>query len=203
MEEVLKDLDVSRETLDMLTRYDELLHRWNPKINLVSKATLDQSWWRHVVDSVQIVDILPSWDRWADLGSGGGFPGLVVAILAKSNRPEASVTLVESDLRKTAFLRTVIRDLKLSATVHAKRIETLDPLEADVISARALADLSKLLEYAARHLHDGGSALFMKGSSWAQEVEAARKTWSFSLVVHESRTDPSAAVLEVKEIRRV
>jgi 16S rRNA (guanine527-N7)-methyltransferase len=198
-----EDLSVSRETISALRRLEELLQKWNQKINLVSKSTLDQTWKRHIVDSAQIFDLIPSWRLWADLGSGGGFPGLVVAILAKEKCPETKTVLVESDRRKAVFLRTAIRDLELSATVHSERIENLNRMGADVVSARALADLPLLLYYASGHLREGGSAVFLKGSTWKQEVETARKDWLFSLAVHESKTDPAAAILEIKDIRRV
>ncbi len=198
-----ENLSVSRETMSALRRLEELLQKWNQKINLVSKSTIDEVWTRHIIDSAQIFELVPSWRLWADFGSGGGFPGLVVAILAKEKRPESKTVLVESDHRKAVFLRTVIRELELRATVYSERIEDLKRLDADVVSARALADLTSLLGYASRHLKRGGSALFLKGSTWEQEVEAARQQWLFSLVFHESKTDRAAAILEVKDIRRV
>jgi 16S rRNA (guanine527-N7)-methyltransferase len=196
-------LDVSRETLERLQAFYDLLRKWNPKINLVSKASLNDAWARHIIDSAQIYDLTGTCDLWADFGSGGGFPALVVAIIAKEKDPVRKVVLVESDQRKAVFLRTVIRDLDLNASVEAKRIEDLSPLQADVVSARALADLTTLLTFTKRHLKPSGRALFFKGETWKKEVEDARESWSFDLVAHRSKTNSEAAILEVKEIRRV
>jgi 16S rRNA (guanine527-N7)-methyltransferase len=138
-----------------------------------------------------------------DIGSGGGFPGLVVAILSREFAPDRVVTLVESDVRKSAFLRTVSQDLSLNTRILAKRIEDVSPLKANVLSARALADLRELLGYSARHLHRNGTALFMKGASWQKELEEARSLWSFDLRLHKSKTNPDAAILEIKDIQRV
>lgn len=141
--------------------------------------------------------------NWVDLGSGGGFPALVVAIMAKRTLTERRVTMVESDQRKAAFLRTVIRQLSLNAEVLVSRVELADPLRADVLSARALADLDQLLIFAQRHLAKDGRCVFLKGETWQNEVEIARKTWSFDLRAHRSKTSPSAAILEIKDIQRV
>ncbi|GIT86312.1 16S rRNA (guanine(527)-N(7))-methyltransferase RsmG [Roseobacter sp. OBYS 0001] len=194
---------VSRETLDALRAYYELLLKWNSRINLVSKSSIDDVWQRHIWDSAQIVDYAEDVKTWVDLGSGGGLPGLVVAIMAKDADPNWKTILVESDQRKAAFLRTVIRELSLNARVIVDRIETVAPLRADVVSARALADLSVLLSFAHRHLSPQGTALFMKGQSWEKEVSSAQETWSFDLKAHKSKTSPTAAILEIKEIQRV
>ncbi len=195
--------NVSRETLDALEHYASLLQKWNPRINLVSKSSIDELWNRHIWDSAQVHGLAPDARTWVDIGSGGGFPGLVVAIMSKQSAPERRVTLVESDVRKSAFLRTVVQDLSLNANVLAKRIEDLPPMGADVVSARALADLGVLLEYSSRHLAPEGKALLMKGASWENEVTDARSLWSFDLCVHKSKTHPDAAVLELKDIARV
>ena len=195
--------NVSRETMDRLTRYHELLLKWNAKINLISRSSISDIWDRHIWDSAQIVAVSPFASAWLDIGSGGGFPGLVVAIYAKENNPAQHVSLVESDQRKAAFLRTVVRELGLNATVLSERVESLAPMNADVLSARALADLDQLLRYANRHLAKDGTALFLKGENWQNEVEIARDSWSFKLEAHRSKTSPTAALLEIKEIQRV
>ena len=134
---------VSRETEDRLRAYAALIEKWTPKINLISRSTIPEIWARHILDSVQIVQLAPeNWGSWTDLGSGGGLPGCVAAILAPEN---AHVTLVESDQRKVAFLRTVQRELDLPMTVLAERIEDADVAPADVVSARALAALTRAL----------------------------------------------------------
>lgn len=199
-ESVLSKLDVSRETMENLSNFAGRLAKWNATINLVSKATLDQIWSRHIIDSVQVFDHGRNARRWADLGSGGGFPGIVVAILAKEKTPEMRVILVEADQRKAAFLRHVSYSLDLSVRVISDRIEAVEPLSADVLSARALAPLPQLLGFAARHLAIDGVAVFLKGRAHDAELTDARKAWRFSCVAHESATDPRSAVLVLKGI---
>lgn len=194
--------NVSRETLYKLEALHDLVLKWNPAINLVSKSSVDQLWERHIWDSAQIAQLNTTGRLWVDIGSGGGFPGLVVAILSLETMPERKIVMIESDTRKAAFLRTCIRELELSATVLSDRIEKAAPQAADVLSARALADLGQLLEYAKRHLGPQGTALFMKGANWKNEVETARGSWSFSLQAHTSGTNPAAAILEIKDIER-
>lgn len=196
-------VNVSRETFEDLKRYRDLVLKWTPKINLVSKSSVDDIWNRHIWDSLQLVDFLDAAESWVDIGSGGGFPGLVVAISAKHESPRRHITMVESDMRKAAFLRTVIRELTLKANVITQRAEECTPLNADVLSARALTDLSGLLEFADRHLKSGGTALFLKGETWESEVHRAQESWSFAVTAHKSKTNPAAAILEVKEIKRV
>ena len=193
---------VSRETLDALNVYHDLLIKWNPRINLVSKSSIENLWDRHIWDSAQIVEYTNAVKTWVDFGSGGGMPGLVLAIVAKTTDSHRRTVLLESDQRKAAFLRTVIRELSLNARVIVERIETAAPLRADVVSARALADLPTLLSFANRHLSKHGTAFFMKGQSWEKEVSSARETWSFDLNAHKSKTSPSAAILEIKDIQR-
>lgn len=196
-------LDVSRETLAALQQYEELVRRWTPAINLDSKATLPDLWDRHIVDSAQIFALCPfSATSWADLGSGGGFPGVVIAILAKQLKPDLRVTLVESDLRKATFLRQAAQTLALPVTVRSSRIEVLDPLNAEVISARALAPLADLLAYADRHLAAGGVAVFPKGARYAEELAEAQKTWAFDVDAQQSLSDADAAILVIRNIHR-
>ena len=196
--------DVSRETLDRLIRYGDLLSKWNPAINLVSKSTLPEMWTRHFADSAQLLDIADLDDgTWVDLGSGGGFPGMIVAILAAEKRPGLMVTCVESDQRKATFLRTVARETEIDVDVTADRIETLAPLGADVVSARALAPLPALIGYANRHLAPKGIALFLKGTGQAKEIDPALASWAFHLDTVPSRTDPQSTILKLRSIRRV
>lgn len=195
--------NVSRETLELLKAYEALIRKWTIKINLISKSTVPDIWTRHIVDSIQIYAHAPSFRHWVDLGSGGGLPGVVVAILAKERDSAAKTTLVESDQRKAAFLRSAIRELGLNASVQSVRIEELAPLRADVISARALADLKTLLFYAEQHLSPSGCALFQKGENWLKEHEEAQKQWSYQIEAIKSETNPKAAVLKIRDIRRV
>lgn len=195
--------NVSRETFERLSEYVELVKRWNPKINLVSKSSIDMLWDRHIWDSAQIFNHAPIGQNWLDIGSGGGFPALVVAIMAKELDPHQRVTMIESDTRKAVFLRTVIRELDLNASVLTQRIEQVPAQEARVLSARALADLNLLLNFAERHLDPSGVCLFMKGETWKEELAEAQKSWRFSYKSHPSLTNSKAAILEIKELCRV
>ena len=197
------ELDVSRETMERLSIYTDLLKKWNPRINLVSPNSLDAVWDRHVTDSAQLFAVAGAEGEWTDIGSGGGFPGLVVAILSAESAPKRTVTLIESDQRKATFLRTVARETGINCTVLAKRIEETPGQDADVLSARALADLDNLLIFAEHHLAEDGVALFPKGKSWGKEVEDANRQWSFDLEPIKSWTEPSAAILKIKGIKRV
>ncbi len=200
--ELIPGLAVSRETVETLTAIQAMVAKWNPAINLVSKSTLSMAWSRHILDSVQLFKG-HSFSHWADLGSGGGFPGLVIATLAKEFTPVARVTLVEVDQRKATFLREAVRSFSLVADVKAERIEILEPLGADIVSARALAPLTVLCGYAQRHLAPSGVAILPKGAGWRDEVAEARKQWSFGLETSPSSTDPASVVLTVKEIQHV
>jgi len=194
-------LDVSRETAERLRLLLEQVSRWTPAVNLVSPTSLTDGWRRHILDSAQIFQLA---DRpighWVDLGSGGGFPGLVVAIMAQDKAPDLQITLVESDRRKASFLTQAVRTLNLTCTVLAERAESLPPLHADILSARAFAPLDTLCRHASRHLKTTGLALFPKGESHLQEVAKARQDWQFDLTTIPSRTDPRSAILLLRTI---
>ncbi len=194
---------VSRETMARLEIYAALLRKWNPAINLVAKSTLSDLWQRHFEDSAQMLDLCPpGTESWCDLGSGGGFPGLVVAIIARETHPELRVTLVESDQRKATFLRTVARETGVAVTVCTERAETLAPQGADVISARALAPLPLLLGYIFRHQKPGGAAFLPKGANADAELEEALATWRFKVQKTRSKTDPQAVILTIGDLTR-
>jgi len=196
--------DVSRETLERLDHFADLLLKWNPRINLVSRNSLDDVWARHILDSAQIYELAPHpVNHWVDLGAGGGFPGLVIAMLGLERGSPRKVTLVESDVRKSAFLRTVIRETGAPAEVLNDRIENIPPLEADVLSARALADLPKLLAFTDRHLFASGIALFPKGASWEKELQDAQSQWNFGYRVAKSKTEDGPAILAITGVSRV
>lgn len=204
MTEVLGGLNVSRETVDHLRQYGDLLRRWNPRINLVAPSTLADLWSRHILDSAQVYGLAAGpVGRWVDLGSGGGLPGIVCAILAKGQGVSTHFVLVESDKRKAAFLATCKQEFGLNMLVESTRSETLVPQQADVVSARALAPLPDLLPMVARHLAPSGTALLPKGKNHLAELEAARAGWHFDCVAHASQTDAAARILAVKDIRRV
>jgi 16S rRNA (guanine527-N7)-methyltransferase len=195
---------VSRETIEALERFTELVVKWNQAINLVSKATIPDLWSRHVLDSAQLFPLSPKEARhWVDMGSGGGFPGIVAAILAKETRPDLRFTLVEVDQRKSTFLREASRTLGLGATVLSDRVEDIAPLDADILSARALAPLSKLIDLSLSHLKPDGVCLFLKGSQFEAEVEAAQKDWAFEIEAVPSLTGSDSAVLKVQRMKHV
>lgn len=198
------DLDVSRETFDRLEHFAALLKKWNQRINLVSKSTLDNLWQRHVLDSAQLYSLVQHpIGHWVDLGSGGGFPGLVIALMAMENGSPFKVTLVESDMRKSAFLRTVIRETGAPAHVLNGRAEDIDPLGADVVSARALSELSNLIGLADRHLIPEGTAIFPKGETWQKELSKAQSKWNFSYQVDKSKTEDGPVILSITGVSSV
>jgi 16S rRNA (guanine527-N7)-methyltransferase len=193
----LKDR-VSVDAAQALTRYLQILEKWNPTINLVSPKTLDAVWDRHFLDSAQVFFASgSSGGHWVDMGSGAGFPGLVIAILLKDNQKAGRVSLIEADRRKAAFLATVVRELDLPCTVLVERIEQATPQNADWLTARALAPLDVLLDHAVRHLGAAGCALFPKGRAYKAEIEDARKRWSFSVDAVQSQSDPDGVVLRI------
>ncbi|PWK61590.1 16S rRNA (guanine(527)-N(7))-methyltransferase RsmG [Roseicyclus mahoneyensis] len=195
---------VSRETFTRLELYAGLLIKWQKTINLVSPATLPQLWARHMLDSAQVIDHAPQDAKtWLDLGSGGGFPGLVCAAIAAESHPGLKIDLVEADLRKAAFLRETARQMGLSVGVFSRRIEDLPPQSADVISARALAPLVTLCGYAHRHLSDTGVALFQKGARHAEELETARQGWQMDVTVIPSVTDAEAVLFRIEDLTDV
>lgn len=198
-----KRLNVSRETLERLRCYEALVEKWNPKINLVSRSSLNDLWSRHVIDSIQVFRCNSRPGHWVDIGSGGGFPGVVVAILAAVERSDVNVTLIESDRRKCAFLRTAARECGVKCNVLSKRIEHAEPQGADILSARALTNLSGLLGYCERHLSTDGLALFSKGVTWQKEVAEARNLWRFDVEPIDSETEAGAVILKIKGASRV
>ena len=191
---------VSRETGDKLALLAAELARWQAIKNLVGPGTLDQVWSRHIADSLQLVEIAPDAHAWLDLGSGAGFPGLVIAI-AISGRAGARVDLVESNGRKCTFLRHAARVTGAPARVHEGRIETLVqsfPGKVDVVTARALASLPQLLGWAGELLKTGAIGLFPKGRDAAAELTEAEKSWRFNAELLPSRTDSQARIVRVR-----
>lgn len=200
---LLEQLNVSRETIERLEKFEEVLLKWNPRINLVSKNSLQDLWNRHIVDSVQVFTCVEDPGvSWVDIGSGGGFPGIVVAIMAAEHAPKTKVTLIESDQRKSAFLRTAARECGVPVTVLTQRIEEADPQKADVLSARAVADLDALLHFSERHLAKNGLGVFPKGASWKKEVDKAAERWRFEVEPITSLTETEAVVLKIKGVAR-
>lgn len=199
-----KGAGVSRETCEGLKAYVSTIAKWSPRINLVSKNSLSEIWSRHIADSLQLLPLLPESSRKvADMGSGGGFPGLVLAIASKTANPERHFVFLESDQRKGIFLQKIIDDLRLNAHVEAKRIEQVDPLNADVVTARALADIDRLLDYSERHRSADGICLFLKGRNVDQELTLARQSWQVEYDLVPSKTDPDGVVVKIGKYHRV
>ena len=217
---------VSRETLARLATYEGLLRRWQKAVNLVAPSTLDAIWHRHFADSAQLVRLAPAARTWVDFGSGAGFPGLVVAILLAGepscradNGPSASgstpvglprVTLIESNARKCAFLREVVRATQMAGSVSvdilSTRIETATTQASlqppDVVSARAVAPLDKLFGLAAPLFASSTVGLFLKGRDAAAELQAAKKLWNFQSELVPSRTERDARIVVVRKLER-
>lgn len=193
---------VSRETYEKLKAFEELVRTWSQRINLVSISDQSILWERHLVDSAQLIDLTDLTDRWLDLGSGGGFPGVVIAILLEESR-QGHVTLVESDNRKCAFLKTAARTLSLDVDIRSQRIEQIELEAATTLSARALAPLETLVAYGFQFLAPDGIALFPKGRNWKNELEAAKVKWSFDCDVIQSITEADAAILKLRNIERI
>lgn len=196
--------DVSRETLDRLEIFERLLAKWTKSINLIAPSTIDDIWNRHIVDSYQIFEHIPrSAKTLVDIGSGGGLPGLVIAAVARDTLPLLQITLVESDLRKAAFLRSAAREMGLHVKVVTQRVEHLKDVSCDVLTARALAPLNILFDYASLLLNPPGLCIFQKGRNFATEISDAAIHWRFDVTEYESKTSAEARILLVKGITRV
>lgn len=192
---------VSRETYDALEGFEADFRRWSARINLAAPSTLAHLWQRHILDSAQLAKLKPDNMHWLDLGSGGGFPGAVLAILLR-DRPGAHIDLVESNNKKAAFLKSVLGACAAPATVHVSRIEDAAGRVAmpEIVTARALAPLPKLLGLAQPWLAHGATALFHKGRDYEAEVRESHDEWVFDLVEHRSRIDPESRILEISKL---
>jgi 16S rRNA (guanine527-N7)-methyltransferase len=201
-EQFARAFDVSRGTLERLETYARLLNQWQAKINLVAPGTLAEVWHRHFADSAQLVALAPADARtWLDLGSGAGFPGLVVATLL-AEQGQCRVTLCESDTRKAAFLADVKRKLGLAVEIMATRIE-IDSThasvgQADVVSARALAPLQRLVPLAAPFFHEQTVGLFLKGREAEKEIADLAKAWTVSFELKPSMTDREGRIAVIR-----
>jgi 16S rRNA (guanine527-N7)-methyltransferase len=197
---------VSAATLDRLGIYVDLLIQWQQRINLVGSSTLETLWLRHIADGAQVLALGDAHGQtWIDLGTGAGIPGMVIAILlAEGGR--GHVHLVESNQKKAAFLREVIRKTGARATIHAQRIEAIDPRTMHpvplIVTARALAPLAKLLDFARPWLEDGALGVFLKGQDVDDELTEAAKYWRIKVRKQPSRIDPRGCVLLVEEAHR-
>jgi 16S rRNA (guanine527-N7)-methyltransferase len=191
-------VSVSRETLTSLKTYLAMLTRWQKAINLVGPKTLSDPWRRHVLDSAQLQSHLPpSSEVLYDLGSGAGLPGLVLAIMGRDN-----IHLVESDRRKAQFLKEVARTLDLPVDIHAERIERLPNGSAKIITARALAPLTRLLDLAHPLMKPDAICVFLKGQNAMDELTDARKSWNMTADIAPSLSEPSASILKLRNVQR-
>ena len=193
---------VSHETVEKLELYQRLLLQWQKAVNLVAPTTIPQVWQRHFADSAQLIALALKAKTWVDLGSGGGFPGLAIAIMI-ANQKECCVHLIESNGRKAAFLSEVARRTGAPARVHTMRIADAAtsgtvPI-ADIITARALAPLDALLELALPFFGNASAGLFLKGREAGVEIADARKRWTFDLNVHPSISDAQGQILEIRK----
>jgi 16S rRNA (guanine527-N7)-methyltransferase len=196
---------VSRETQGRLEHFAALFLKWSRSINLVAPSTVKDLWDRHIADSAQIFQLCPEPIHWVDLGSGGGFPGIVTAILL-AEVGDGRVDLIESNQKKAAFLRVCLMECEARGAVHAIRIEAAASAipTCDAVSARALADLEALMGYAAPWAADNEKLrlLLHKGRDYQREVEKARGRWEFDLLKHVSVVDPDSVILEIARPRR-
>jgi 16S rRNA (guanine527-N7)-methyltransferase len=190
--------NVSRETLDRLRVYEELLLRWQERINLVSRDSLNDVWRRHFLDSLQLAKWVETGHRALDMGSGAGFPGMVLSIAC-----EAPIVLAESDARKCAFLREVRRVTKAPSEIAEGRVEAIEEGGFSLILARALAPVVLLLEYAAPMLAPDGVCVFLKGARVDEELKEARASWHLDVTEYPSAADPRGVVLEIRKPERV
>jgi len=184
--------------LARLEAYAALLLEWSRRINLVAASTLPDLWQRHFIDSAQLFPLVPQTaQRLVDLGSGAGFPGLVLAILGVPG-----VELIESDARKCAFLREAARVAQAPVTIRTARIESVEAHVVDVVTARGCAPLDRLLVWAQRFIGPDTLCLFPKGADAAQEVDAARQNWTMDVTTHDSRSDPRGVILCLRGVAR-
>jgi len=194
---------VSRETFEELHAFESMFRTWASRINLAAPSTLDDVWDRHILDSAQLVPLARGALRYLDLGSGGGFPGLVLAFLLKG-KPGGQIDLVESNRKKAGFLQAVTGQFSLPARIHARRIdEKISGLEQpEVVTARALAPLPLLLDLAFPWLSTGARGFLHKGRDYRQEIQESSLQWQYDLVEHRSRLDADSVILEITGLKR-
>jgi 16S rRNA (guanine527-N7)-methyltransferase len=204
-ERALRLVNVSRETLERLDVFVELLLTWQRTMQFVAESTVNQVWTRHIADSLQLLELAPGARTWIDLGSGAGFPGLAIAC-ALAGTPAAQVHLVESNGKKAAFLREAIRVTKAQAVIHAERIEKFVESfqgKADVVTARALAPLKVLAEQSFPLLRAGAQGIFPKGQDVDAELTEASKYWNMDATLVPSRTDSKGRIVIVRALQRL
>ena len=197
--------DVSRETFERLLAFEALFRTWSSRMNLASASSIEHLWERHILDSAQLAALVSMRGIWLDLGSGGGFPGIVMAVLLGRQETETDggqVHLVESIGKKANFLRAALTETGGRGTVHHMRAEDADKLNfaPEFVTARALAPLPELLRLTSPWIKDGARGLFHKGRRHREEIAAAHGGWRFDLVEHQSRTDADSVILEISNV---
>ncbi len=191
---------VSRETFELLLEFELHFQKWAQTMNLVSASTIDDVWSRHILDSAQLLPLAPAALRWLDLGSGGGFPGIITAILMRGTAG-AWVNMVEANRKKSSFLQMIVGQLNLPAKVHAVRIEATKGIDApQVVTCRALAPLPAIFDMTSTWLGDKTVGLFHKGREYRSEIRESADDWVFDLVEHRSRCDREGVILEVTNL---
>jgi len=201
-----KAFNASRETIEKLELYENELKRWQRAVNLVAPSTLERIWHRHFADSAQLTEFIsPTAGHLVDIGSGGGFPGLVLAILLRE-KSDLKVTLVESDGRKAAFLRETARRIKIPVEIMSTRIESNASVKelnsVDTVTARAFAPFDRLFGLVFPVFSRQTVGIFLKGRDFALEIESARQTWAFEYELRESKTDSEGRVVVVRDLAR-
>lgn len=196
--------NVSRETFDKLKHYQSMLIEWQSKFNLVSSSTLDDAWNRHFLDSVQLFQYIPNQAKVLyDFGSGAGFPGMVLAIIANEKMPDLQVSLIESITKKTLYLNAVKSETNTNVTILNDRIENLQLPKADVITSRAMASLTELLGYAYKFCKKESVCIFPKGKKYAEELSEAHKRWKFKCQIVASTQSDEGKILIITNLSKV
>lgn len=198
--QINKIINVSRETYEKLELFAEEIKKWNNHINLISKKNIDEIWHRHIIDSVQLINYVKQEDKTLiDFGSGGGLPAIIMAIINKFHK----VHMVESDKRKCAFLNEFSTKIDANIEVHNNRIEEIDIIKSDIITARALAPLEKLFQLLEPFIFESNKVLFLKGELINQEIKQAQKNWQFEYNLHDSITNSNAKIIEITKINAI
>lgn len=204
MKNFMEKYNVSRETFEKLKTYECLLKEWQTKFNLVSNSTLENAWERHFLDSVQLFKLIPQTAKTLmDFGSGAGFPGMVIAIMANAKTPYLKVSLVESTTKKTLYLKEVKKQVGVEVEIINERIEKIKPHIVDVITSRAMTSLDALLKYALPFCGKKTVCIFPKGKKYAEELQEAQKKWSFSCQIVDSEQSDEGKILVITDLRPI
>lgn len=203
MIDISEKYNVSRETIEKLKTFQNMVLEWNSKFNLISKSSESDIWQRHIIDSLQLQQFITAKDKILyDFGSGAGFPAIVLAIVSEELFPDLQISLIESIGKKVIFLNEVKNTLNLNINVIQNRIENLKLPKADIITSRALASLDKLLKYAIPFCSKNTKLVFPKGEKWQEEITTAQKEWYFDFESFPSQTSQTGKILYIKNIRR-